>query len=288
MSESITPERQTLITPRGGSLRGYIVSLAGYRQLLVYLVWKDLKVQVADTVLGVGWLVLRPLLNALVLTAVFGRLARLPSEGQPYLLFLLSGFLPWSYFVAVAGKSANSLIGNSALVTKVYFPRVLLPMGLVLAGLLELAVTLLFVLALAWFLYGHFPGVGLLLLPLPLLLLILTTTGVSIWLAALAVRFRDVRQAAGYLLQLLMFLTPVIWPLSFLSERLGLSTDAVGVQLLAGLYPLIGVVEGCRRALLGGPMPWEILGLSFLTATLLLASGLRYFQRSERQLADDI
>lgn len=278
----------TLITAEGARLLHYLRSLPSYRQLLMFLVWKDLKVQVAHTVLGFGWLVLRPLLNALVLTLVFGRLARLPSEGHPYLLFLLSGFLPWSYFSGIAGKSANSLIGNSALVTKVYFPRLLLPASLAIAGLLELAVTLVFFFLLAALAYGHLPDANLIWLPLPLLVLLMVTLGTSFWLAALAARFRDVRQASGYVIQLLMFLTPVIWPLSLLTERLHLSLEPALVQLLAGLHPLVGVVEGFRRVLLGGNMPWELLGLSLLTATLLFLSGVLYFQRSERRLADGL
>lgn len=279
---------ETRITPEGGHFFGYLRALSAFRELLVFLVWKDLKVQVAQTALGFGWLVLRPLLNAMVLTLVFGRLAQLPSEGHPYLLFLLSGYLPWSYFVGVVGKASNSLTGNAALVTKVYFPRLLLPTALVLAGLSEFVVTFIFFMLVSGFYYGQLPGVGLLWVAVPLLLLLLTTTAASYWLAALAVKFRDVRHAAIYLLQLLMFLAPVIWPLSLLSTRLGLSADTWVVKLVAGLYPMIGVVEGFRRALLGGPMPWDLMGLGFLTASLLFISGVIYFHRSERQMADAI
>lgn len=280
--------REILISSEAGQLSAYLASLVTFRELLTFLVWKDLKVQVAQTALGFGWLVLRPLLNAMVLTLVFGRLARLPSEGHPYLLFLLSGYLPWSYFAGVVGKASNSLTGNAALVTKVYFPRLLLPAALVLAGLSEFVVTLVFFMLVSSFYYGQFPGVGLLWVAVPLLLLLLTTAAVSFWLAALSVKFRDVRHAASYLLQLMMFLAPVIWPLSLLSTRLGLSADAWLIKLVAGLYPMVGVVEGFRRALLGGPMPWDLMGLGFLTASLLFISGIIYFHRSERQMADGI
>lgn len=279
--------RETLITPEGAHLVPYLRSLARYRELLSFLVWKDLKVQVAQTVLGFGWLVLRPLLNVLVLSLVFGRLAQLPSEGQPYFLFLLGGYLAWSYFSGVAGKAAGCLIGNAALVTKVYFPRLLLPLALVAAGLSELVVGFVLFLLVSVLYYGQLPGWHLLLLPIPLLLLLLTTAAVSFWLAALAVRFRDIRQASGYILQLMMFLAPVIWPLSLLPQRLGLDPDGLALQL-AGLYPMVGVVEGFRRALLGGPMPWELLGMSLASAGLLFICGLVYFQRSERRLADGL
>lgn len=287
-SETLAREHVTLITAEGGRLTGYLRSLLVFRELLAFLVWKDLKVQVAQTVLGFGWLVLRPLLNALVLTLVFGRLARLPSEGHPYLLFLLCGYLPWSYFSGVVGKASTSLTGNAALVTKVYFPRLLLPIALVVAGLSEFIVTLVFFLVMSATLYGYFPGFGLLWMLLPLLLLLLTTAAVSFWLAALAVHFRDVRQAASYLIQLMMFLAPVIWPLSMMTDRFGAAASGGLFKLAYGLYPLVGIVEGFRRALLGGPMPWDLLGMGFITASILLATGLIYFQKSEQRMADGI
>lgn len=288
VQKQVPSELNTLITPEGGHFFGYLRSLLTFRELLVFLIWKDLKIQVAQTVLGFGWLVLRPLLNALVLTVVFGRLARLPSEGHPYLLFLLSGFLPWSYFAGVVGKASNSLTGNAALVTKVYFPRLLLPAALVLAGLSEFVVTFVFFMLVSCFYYGQFPGLGLLWVAVPLLLLLLTTAAVSFWLAALSVKFRDVRHAASYLLQLMMFLAPVIWPLSLLSTRLGLSADTWVIKLVAGLYPMVGVIEGFRRALLGGPMPWDLMGFGFLSASLLFITGIYHFHQSERQMADGI
>lgn len=291
MSAALEPSAtrlDTLISPKGSSLWGYFRSLPPFRELLVFLVLKDLKIQVAQTALGFGWLVLRPVLNALVLTLVFGRLARLPSEGQPYLLFLLSGYLPWSYFSGVTGKAANSLVGNAALVTKVYFPRLLLPTALVLSSMTDLLVTTVFFFAAAIFFYGYVPGVGLLLLIVPLLLLILTTAAISYWLAALAVRFRDVRQAASYVVQLMMFLAPVIWPLSLLAQRFNISDDSSVLRLLIGLYPMVGVVEGFRRTLLGGPMPWDLLATGFAVTLVLLLSGLIYFNRCERQMADRI
>lgn len=280
--------REVVISSEAGQLTAYLASFVAFRELLAFLVWKDLKVQVAQTALGFGWLVLRPLLNALVLTLVFGRLARLPSEGHPYLLFMLSGYLPWSYFAGVASKATNSLVGNSALVTKVYFPRVLLPASLVIAGLSELMVTFVLFLVVSGLIYGHAPGVNMLWLPVPLLLLMMTTAGFSIWLAALSVSFRDVRQAAGYILQMLMFLAPVIWPLSLLAQRFGIAADSWLLKGGAAIYPMVAVIEGFRRALLGGSMPWDLLGFGFVSASLLLVSGMLYFHRCERRLADGI
>jgi lipopolysaccharide transport system permease protein len=291
MSAAVSPRTaklDTLTSPEGGSLWSYLRSLPAFRELLFFLVWKDLKVQVAQTALGFGWLVLRPVLNTLVLTLVFGRLARLPSEGHSYLLFLLSGYLPWSYFSGVVGKAANSLVGNAPLVTKVYFPRLLLPTALVLSSMTDLVVTTVFFFVTAIFFYGHVPTAATLLLIVPLLLLLMTTAALSFWLSALAVRFRDVRQATSYIVQMMMFLAPVIWPLSLLSQRFHLTEDASLLRLVVGLYPMTGVVEGFRRALLGGAMPWDLLAIGFAVALLLLLTGLRYFNRCERQMADNI
>lgn len=283
------PASETLINPDGGRLSGYLRSLPAFHELLLFLVWKDLKVQVAQTALGFGWLVLRPLLNIVVLSLVFGKLAKLPSDGHPYILFLLAGYLPWSYFSGVVGKATGSLVSNSALVTKVYFPRLLLPTALILSGFLEFLVTLALFFALSIGVYGETPPLSLLWLPLPMLLLLLTAAGFSYWLAALAARFRDVRNAASYLLQMMMFLAPVIWPLSLLTQRFGQLADNAVFPVLIGVYPMVGVVEGFRAALLGsGDLPWLQLGVGFVSAGLLLASGLAFFHHHERQLADSL
>lgn len=282
------PASEVLISPEGGRLRSYLRALPEFRELLWFLVWKELKIQTAQTALGFGWLVLRPLLNVAVLSIVFGKLARLPSDGHPYFLFLLSGFLPWSYFSGVASKATGSLISNASLVTKVYFPRLLLPTSIIVAGLLDFAVTLLLFFVFAYGVYGYQPTLSLLWLPLPLLMLLVTAAGFSYWLAALATNYRDVRNAVGYLLQMMLFLAPVIWPLSLLGSRFGHWADAPGAAVAIGLYPLVGVVEGFRAALLGGVMPWPLLAVSAASATLLLLSGLRYFHRTERSVADNL
>ena len=282
------PVSEVLISPEGGRLRSYLRSLPEFRELLLFLVWKELKIQVAQTALGFGWLVLRPLLNVAVLSIVFGKLARLPSDGHPYFLFLLAGFLPWSYFSGVATKATGSLIGNASLVTKVYFPRLLLPTSIIVAGLLEFAVTLVLFFVFAYGVYGYRPTLSLLWLPLPMLLLVLTAAGFGYWLSALAASYRDVRNAVGYLLQLMMFLAPVIWPLSLLGSRFGQWADAPGFAVAIGLYPLVGVVEGFRAALLGNAMPWPLLAVSAASALVLLATGLRYFHRTEASVADNL
>lgn len=279
------PSTEILITPKSGHLLPFLKELYLFRELLLFLVWKDIKVQFAQTTLGLGWLVLRPLLNVAVLTLVFGKIARIPSDGVPYLLFALAGIMPWSYFSGSVNKCAMSLVGNAGLVTKIYFPRIYIPFSMVLSGMIEFVVTFcLFMLASVFF-YGRLPPADFWLLIVPLLLLLITTVGVSLWLASLAVDFRDVRHASQYLIQMLMFAAPVIWPLSLLPQRFG----AVGEHFLDwyALYPMVGVVEGFRHVLLGtGEMPWSYIGTGYITAVLLLVSGVLHFRRRERLLAD--
>lgn len=283
---SVPIGRETLITPDGGRWLAFWRELIEFRGLLSFMILKDIKVQFAQTVLGFGWLILRPLLNVAVLTLVFGKIARIPADGAPYALFAMAGILPWSYFSGVTSKSALSLVSNSALVTKVYFPRVYLPLSLAAGGLVDFAVTLVLFVLLSVFYYGILPGAQVLWLGVPFLLLLLTTVGASLWLAALAVDFRDVRHATQYLLQFLIFTAPVIWPISLLTQRFGSGGEAF-LDWYA-FYPLVGIVEGCRSALLGQPMPWELLAKGAVAALLLAGTGLAYFRRRERLLADRV
>lgn len=275
---------EVLITPESGQLGPFLRELYIFRELLSFLVWKDIKVQFAQTTLGLGWLILRPMLNVFVMTLVFGKIAKVPSDGAPYLLFALAGFMPWGYFQASVSKGAMSLVGNAALVTKIYFPRIYIPVSIMLSGLVEFMVTFcLFLVASAF--YGHLPPADIWMLPIPLFLLLLTTAGVSLWLASLAVDFRDVRYATQYLMQMMMFAAPVIWPLSLLPQRFG----ATGAHFLDwyAIYPLVGVVEGFRHTLLGtGSMPWSYIATGYVTAIVLIITGLAHFRRRERSLAD--
>lgn len=284
--QSQPSSQETLITPDAGRWPAFWRELIEFRGLLAFMVLKDIKVQFAQTVLGFGWIVLRPLLNVAVLTLVFGNIARIPSDGAPYALFAMAGILPWSYFSGVTSKAALSLLSNSALVTKVYFPRVYLPLSVALGGLLEFVVTLALFLLISTLAYDHMPGAQLLWLWAPFLLLLATTLGASLWLAALAVDFRDVRHATQYLMQVLIFTAPVIWPASLLGQRFGDAGEAFLDWY--SFYPLVGIVEGCRSALLGSAMPWEALAKGAITSLLLAFAALAYFRRRERLLADRV
>jgi lipopolysaccharide transport system permease protein len=272
-----------VIEASAGRLSVALRDLWAYRELLYFLVWRDIKVRYKQTALGAAWAILQPLLTAAVFTILFGRLAGIPSEGLPYPLFAYGGLLAWTFFAQGLTQSAASLVGSANLITKVYFPRLVIPIGAVLAGLVDLLVALpVLGLLLAW--YGRSPGPELVYFPAFLLLALLTVAGAGIWLAALNVEFRDVRYVVPFLVQLWMFVTPVIYPTSTVVrelERLGLP------GWVAGLNPMAGVVEGFRWSLLGAPSPSAgLVAASTITAVALAFSGTLYFRHVERSFAD--
>jgi homopolymeric O-antigen transport system permease protein len=247
-----------------------------FRELLFFLVWRDIKVRYKQAALGAAWAVLQPLLSMVIFTLVFGRLAGMPSDGLPYPVFVFCALLPWTYFANALAAAANSLVGSSNLVTKVYFPRLFIPASAAFAGLLDLAVAFPILLVMvAW--YGIAPGWGLLALPALLALTIALALGVGTWLSALNVKYRDVRYAIPFLIQLWMFATPVVYPLSLASQK---------VRFVLALNPVAGLVEGYRASILGRPLPWGPLGLAAASAALLLGAGTLYFQKVERDFAD--
>ncbi len=253
------------------------------RELLVFLVWKHVKVQFAQTALGVAWLIVRPLLNVIVLTFVFGRLAQLPSDGQPYLLFVLAGMLPWAYFSSVTNQGALVLLGNSTLITKIFFPRLFLPFSVAIAGLIDFLVTLVLFILISVFMYQQMLSFSILEFLVPLVLLLSFTMGACMWMSALAVDFRDVRHVTGYILQMLMFAAPVVWPVALLADRVG----EWAISWFAW-YPMVGVIEGFRHVLFSreGSLPWELLGPGFISTFVVLVTGFAYFRWRERQFAD--
>jgi len=248
-----------------------------YKDLLYFLVWRDVKVLYNQTILGFGWAVLRPLLGMFVLSIVFGRLAKIPSDGVPYPIFSYAGLIPWTYFSSALTGSTQSLITQASMFTKVYFPRLFIPMTPVFSKLIDFGIAF-GVLAVMMAYYGYIPTWKILLLPLLAFLMILTAAGMGIWLSALAVQYRDVKHGIEFLTQLLMYAAPVVWPASLLPEK---------YRLLYGLYPMAGVIEGFRASLIGArPIPWDFLLMGFLSASLVCVSGAFYFKRTERIFAD--
>jgi lipopolysaccharide transport system permease protein len=248
-----------------------------YRELLYFLVWRDVKVRYKQTALGAAWAVLQPLIAMAIFTLFLGMLVRVPSDGLPYPLFVYSGLLLWTYFSNALAAASSGLVGNANLISKVYFPRLILPLASVLAGLIDFAIGFLLLIALL-IAYGYTPGPGLLLTPLFVGFAMLCAVAVGILLSAVNVQYRDVRYTIPFLLQVWMFATPVVYPASVVPERF---------RGLYGINPMAGVVEGFRWAIFGqGQPPGTLLAVSFGTVLLLLVGGIMYFRRTERVFAD--
>ena len=248
-----------------------------YRELLFFLTWRDVKVRYKQTALGAAWAILQPLLTMVVFTVFFGRLAKVPSDGIPYPVFAFAALLPWQLFAHALSESSNSLVGSQSLITKVYFPRLVIPISAVLAGLVDFAVAFTVLLVLMWY-YAIVPTPAILLLPFFILFAIVTALAVGLWLSSLNVKYRDVRYTIPFLTQLWLFATPVAYPSSLVPEQW---------RSLYGLNPMAGVVEGFRWALLGkaeGPGP--LLAVSVLAVAVLLIGGLVYSRQTERTFAD--
>lgn len=250
-----------------------------YRELLFFLAWRDIKLRYKQTLVGVGWVVLQPLLTTLVFTIFFGKLARIPSGGVPYPLFYYAGLLPWLYFANAVTGATNAMIQHQHTITKIYFPRLLLPLSSVASGLVDFGVSFLVVVVMAIH-YGVRPGLGLALLPVFLLLTIVCALAVGLWLAALNAVYRDVRYVIPFALQFWMFASPVAYPTWLVPARW---------RWLYGLNPMTGVIDGFRWGLTGShPPAWAALGASLLLTLVVLAGGLLYFQRMEDIFADVI
>jgi lipopolysaccharide transport system permease protein len=267
------------VRPPHGAALPDLRELWAYRELLYFLVWRDVKVRYKQTALGAAWAILQPFATMVVFSLFFGRLAGMPSEGVPYPVFSYAALVPWTFFANGVTTSTASLVANQGLVTKVYFPRVAIPIAAVLAGLVDFALAFLVLLGMMLH-YGITPGArSIWLLPL-LLLALLTSLGVGLWLSAMNVRYRDVGYVVPFLVQLLLFSTPIAYPSSLLDEPW---------RTLYALNPMVGVVEGFRWALLGtGTTPGGLVAVSGLVALALLASGALYFRGMERTFADRI
>jgi len=248
-----------------------------YRELLYFLIWRDVKVRYKQTALGAAWAVIQPFFMMVVFSLFFGRLAKVPSDGIPYPVFTFCALLPWQLFANALTESSNSLVGNQNLITKVYFPRLVVPISAVLGGLVDFVIAFVILLGMMLY-YGIVPGWAIVTLPGFILLAVMTALGVGLWLSALNVQYRDVRYTIGFLVQLWLFLTPVAYPSSIVPEKW---------RPLYGLNPMAGVVEGFRWALLGKSQPpGAMLWVSVAVVILILFGGLYYFRRMEQQFAD--
>ena len=265
------------IAPRRGWLDLQLRELWSFRELLYFFVWRDVKVRYKQTAIGAAWAVLQPFLTMVVFSLFFGALAKIPSNGLPYPIFYYCALLPWLYFAGALQNATNTIVEQQRVITKVYFPRILLPMAAVCSGLVDFAIGFLVFVAMMFY-YGIFPGAAILVLPPLLLLAVLTALACGLWLSALNAMYRDVRYIVPFLVQFWMFASPVAYPASLVPERW---------RWLYGLNPMAGVIEGFRWALTGqGQPPGLMLAASAAVVLALLFGGLIFFQRAEGTLAD--
>lgn len=255
-----------------------LFDLWSHRELFYILAERDVRVRYKQSALGVAWAVLQPLLTMAIFTVIFGRLGRMPSAGQPYAIFSYAGLLPWTFFSSVVTNSSNSLINNPNLITKVYFPRLLIPTSAVGAGLMDLMIASLMLLVIMPFYGARFHLTMIMFLPLAALTAIMSAA-VGIFTSALNVKYRDIRHALPFVIQTWMFLTPVIYPVSFLPQRW---------RWLLMLNPLSGIIEGFRAAIFGGPFDWQGLAISTVIVVALIMGAAYAFRRMELQFADVI
>jgi len=265
------------ITPPG---RWWVIPLGelwNYRELIYFFVWRDIKVRYKQTAIGAAWAVLQPLLTMLIFSLFFGRLAHIPSEGLPYPIFYYSALLPWMYFAAALQNSTTAIVENQRLVTKVYFPRLALPLASVLSGLVDFGISFLMFVVLMIYYRIHW-GWAILMVPVFLLLAVLLALGVGLWLSALNAIYRDVRYVVPFLIQFWLFASPVAYPSSLVPAKW---------RWFYGLNPMAGVIEGFRWSLAGrGTPPGQLIGIAAIVVLAVLLSGVAYFQKMETTIAD--
>ncbi len=271
-------QHEVLIQPSRGWSSLKLGELWEYRELLYFLAWRDIKIRYKQTALGLAWAVLQPLITMLIFAIFFGKLAKMPSDNVPYPLFAFAALVPWTFFANGLTQASNSLVGSANLIKKVYFPRLVVPISVVLAGLPDFALSFLVLLAMMVY-YGIYPQLSAILwLPLLLLLALVTALGVSLWLSALNVKYRDVRFIVGFLTQIWMFATPVVYPASLLPASW---------RLFYSINPMVGVVEGFRWVLLRtDAAPGSSILMSSIMAVVILVTGTFYFRRMEKTFAD--
>lgn len=273
------PEKPVVvIEPSKGWIPVDLRDLWHYRDLLHILTMRDIKVRYKQTLLGAAWAVIQPLFTMLIFTLFFGRLAGMPSDGIPYPIFAYAGLLPWTFFANAVTNSGNSLVGNSNLITKVYFPRMIIPMASVGSGLVDFAIAFLLLVAMMFY-YGVGLSVNIIMLPVLVVLTSILAIGVGMWMSALNVKYRDIRYALPFLIQLGMFATPIIYPTSLVPEKW---------RWLVALNPMSGQIEAYRAAIFGKPFDWFALGVSIILTIVILFYSAFTFKRMEKNFADII
>jgi len=274
---------ETVIEPQTGWNRFGLKEIWAYRELLYFMVWRDVKVRYKQTALGVAWIILQPLISMVIFTVLFGYLLKVPSGGVPYPVFVYTGLLPWNYFANSLNRSSTSIVNNSNLITKVYFPRMVIPFSGILGGLVDFSISFLILLGLM-VVYKIYPTSNIIMLPAFMLLAMGTALGFGLWLSALNVRYRDINHLVPFIIQIWMYITPVIYPVTIIPEQF---------RFILALNPMTGVVEGFRWALLGEQLtdaqpPGTLFLVSILITLIVLVSGAIFFRRTEHTFADII
>ena len=251
--------------------------LWAYKDLLYFLILRDIKGRYAQSVLGLGWAIIPPILNMVVFTIVFGKLAKINSDGVPYSIFSFTAIVPWTYFSTSLSQSTGSLLSSRGMMTKVYFPRLIIPISPVLSKLFDFIITMSILLGMLLY-FGFYPSLHILYLPLLVGIMFLTASGIGIWLTALAIQYRDIKYASSFFIQLLMYCAPVVYPVSSVPDHF---------RAFYGLFPMVGVIEGFRSIFLAtNPMPWDLIFTGLIIALILFISGSFYFRRMEKYFAD--
>lgn len=274
---SITSDYKVIIKPKSGWQIVNWKEIREYKDLIYFLILRDVKALYKQTVLGFSWAILRPFITMVVFQLVFNKMANIGTDGSPGPVFYYTGLVPWMYFSTSVTKSTNSLITGSGIFTKVYFPRLVLPIVPCIASLVDFAIAMTITIVLIIF-YGLSPTVWILFLPVLIILMFLIASGLGLWLSALAIQYRDVPYGVQFLVQILMWVAPVIWTTTKFPEQ---------YRLLYGLYPMAGIIEGFRSALYGGlTMPWDLIGMGTLSAVIIFITGAYYFKKKEQIFAD--
>jgi lipopolysaccharide transport system permease protein len=268
----------TVIAPTRGWVAIDLHELWDFRDLLYFFTWRDIKVRYKQTVLGFLWAIIQPLTAMLIFTLFFGNLAKMPSDGIPYPIFAYAALLPWTLFAESITRSTNSMVMNANIIKKVYFPRMALPISSVLSPLLDFTLAFLILIAMMVY-YGKVPTMNIIWLPVFIVLTVITSLGIGLWLSALNALYRDFQYVVPFMVQIWMFASPVVYPASMVPES---------YQLLYGLNPMSGVIEGFRWALFGANAPSPVIYVSAVISVVLLISGAYYFRRMQRVFADRV
>jgi lipopolysaccharide transport system permease protein len=276
--DKVKPEEVTVIEHRTGWQLIDFRELKRYRDLFFFLAWREIKILYAQTILGFSWAILQPLMQILIFTVVFGKVARLSTDGTPYFLFSTVAIIPWSYMSQAMTQSSQSLVLGQNLLDKVYFPRLLFPLTPVLARLVDFGISVIIIIAVSLY-YRVVPTWNLLFLPLFIILMVSIPAGIGMWLSALAIRFRDVRHAMPFVVRMLIYTAPIVYSASSIPET---------YRFIYSLNPIVGVIEGFRSCLLGTTIPWWFIWPGILTSFILLFGGAFYFKRMEWLFVDVI